>query len=197
MRFQQYLTEDKAVDAIQPFLKEFEPAYQAERFIWRGFKNVTDKFTVVSAKKDREPRLVPQELHEFLGEISKKYFGWNARAEGVFTADERTVKRYGREYIFAPMGQYKYVWTLKKNEIYSLYDRYSGKFRDAPEEEVQKLKDELELYYKNHYLKGGLSSYLKGTSENQQDFEAIFSCDKYLLIDPDFWEENFKRRIFG
>jgi hypothetical protein len=50
-------------------------------------------------------------MHELLGDISKKYFGWNIRTEGVFTGSKKLALKFGQGnvYIFIPIGKYRYV----------------------------------------------------------------------------------------
>lgn len=216
MRLYNFLNEsdDNLIKAISPFLKEFGDAYRNGSFIWRGDKKLSTKsYTYKKTRKDRKPRFVKQELHEFLGKISKKLWGWNARTEGAFTGGISTANLFGdgNSYIFIPVEKYNYVWCDGKTkfEVYNLYDEfvYANQFEDMEDDDfnkslvklmqsdslsVNEIKQELEKLYKK-YKTSGLSNYLyKGDTQ----FEAIFNCNNYLMIRQDFWERKFKDKLW-
>lgn len=191
MRFKKYLTEgvqDKLIDQIQPFLKEFREQYKDGNFIYRGISSVQGGVKLKKARKDRKPKLIHQELHELLGEYTKELFGWNVRSEGVFTGDRNTAEEYGRSFIFIPKGNYEYIWVSedKQFEIYNLYDEITSSLKSGKNIlNIESSVDELKTLYKN-YRSDRLNNYL----EKNRNFEAIFRCDEYFIIDPNYWEKN-------
>lgn len=219
MRLTRFLNErdEKVISAIQPFLREFGESYKKNQFIWRGSMGLRTKtYTYKKTRKDRKPRFVDEELHEFLGKLSKELWGWNIRTEGVFTADKSTASKFGdgRRYIFIPDGKYSYVWTngRTKNAVYGLYDDFSlikQDLKDEPdfleteegrhEYEISgipfpwEIKKELESLYRYNYYTSLLSKYLSTGNE----FEAIFNCKNYFMIEQNYWEESFKDKIWG
>jgi len=215
MKFYKYLNEDKITQMARPFMNEFGDKYENDAFIWRGHKSVFKNFTAKERRKDRNPRFVRHDLHIFLNKISRKLFGWDLRTEGIFAGHLLTAAVFGTPYIFVPLGKYRYVWADEKTKdrVYRLYDQYSMihdvirqehvDLSDPKEQEgwekgglpyPTEIKEELESLYKNNYKIGNLSNYLKGSGD---EFEAIFDCDKYLLIEPEFWHNTMKMRLLG
>lgn len=206
MRLYNYLNEkvdDKIKSAIEPFLKEFRSVLEQEtdQLIWRGHNKVsTTHYTVKNVHKNRKPRFIPEELHEYLGKVSKELWGWNIRSEGAFTGDERTALSFGKRFIFIPMGNYQYVWAYgpTKRAVYSLYDDY-GITKNSDLYSEQEKSENLEIIrkhivdmYRKKYSSKELPKYLTRTAN--PTFEAIFNCDKYILVHPDYWSE-FKQKL--
>ena len=223
MRLIHYLNEenDNTIDVIKreckPFLNEFGKCYKNRNFIYRGMKRgIPGKIELKVVRKDRRPKIIRKELHEYLSKISKELFGWDIRSEGAFTADSFIASRFGKVGIFIPIGIYKYVYVdLTKSDIYSLYDGYSdhmdarknwkhhkkSKYWEGREEDIKKkdkmIEDDEKHYleriykeYKNNYKNDGLSKLLGGS--RQHIFESIFRCDKYFIITAKFYNENIK-----
>lgn len=74
MRLTRFLNErdEKVFKAVEPFLKEFGIQYMHDNVIYRGASSVsTSSYTVKNVRKDRKPRFIPEELHKFLGKVSK------------------------------------------------------------------------------------------------------------------------------
>lgn len=189
MRLRHYITEDTDHDVrvlkhivsreCKPFLKEFGMEYKHDRVIWRGAKQYPNNINRVKTRKDRRARFNVH-LHKYLSKISKQIFGWDIRTEGVFTGGSNVASPYGKKYIFIPIGKYRYVWVdLDMSPIYDLYDYYErnsiGGVKDGvPLEDIEdNIKFEYENNYKTYYL--NLAS----------NFEAIFDCKEYLLINAD------------
>jgi hypothetical protein len=77
MRFKNYLNErdEKIYSSIKPFIKEFGIDYMHNYFIYRGVKNTPKTYTYKKTRKNRKPRFIPEELHNYLGNLSKKLWG--------------------------------------------------------------------------------------------------------------------------
>ena len=172
----------------QPFLKEFGVRYAHMFFIYRGMKTRNPKqFAIIKPRTDRKPRLIDIELHKYLNKIGKELFGWNVRTEGVFTGSGQVAKQYGDVNIFIPCGKYKYIYNPKVWKIYGLYDHYDYlNDKDAPYYSDEKDKRRIllnDIYglYKKDYKASGLVNDL-----NRDQFEAIFKCKEYLLINTDY-----------
>lgn len=115
------------------------------------------------------------------------------RTEGVFTGGSNTAKMFSNNvFIFLPMGKYKYVWADNKTTrtVYSLYDEYQ--LGDIESLSSKTIEDELKSLYENKYREEGLSKHLNRIS--RLSFEAIFNCDKYILVNPGFWDK-FKEKV--
>jgi len=160
---------------VKPFLKEFGKVYASNKFIWRGNDYIPYVgFKLKNTRKNRKPRFISTDLHEYLSKLSKKLFGWDIRTEGVFTADSHSASRFGSESVFIPFGNYKYRYNSTSfMNVYQIYDTYSS----LVSSDKEKL-DKLTKMYANDYKDKGLAKVVKSKTE----FEAIFKCDSYILI---------------
>lgn len=104
MRFYNFVNEEKGIEKIkrlsEPFFKEFDDAYENNNFIWRGHRDNIDTHKEKKRRENRKPRMLPRELHEYLGEISNELFGWNVRSEGVFCGGYNLARDWGSPYIY-------------------------------------------------------------------------------------------------
>lgn len=182
MRLYNYLSEeDKMKRLTESFFKEFGNAYMSDDFIWRGHKDKIETHKTKKRRHNRKPRLLPKELHEYLDDISMELFGWNVRSQGIFCGDYGLSTEWGKPYIFVPIGNYRYIWTT---EYYEIYNEYND-FNIGDDEEIKNnKKDELYRLYEENYKTNGLSKAV----EQDAEYEAIFDCDHYLLINPSHWE---------
>ena len=91
------------------FLKEVS---SSKTFLYRGLKGVSDDMGIKTPRTDRMPKDTSKKGHEYLGNLFKKYHGWNARKEGVFCfGNPAWADDYGITYIIFPVNGYKYVWS--------------------------------------------------------------------------------------
>jgi len=198
MRLQSYINESlsdhqknklKKVleDKCQPFLKEFGVNYAHGYFIYRGLKRrKVNSVDIIKARTDRKPRFIHKELHDYLNNISMKYFGWKTRSEGVFTADRRRSTEFGNYGVFIPIDKYEYITMRQPNVIYQLYDLY-GNILDTKYSHLYDMynledtKERIGEIYKHYHRNKKLPHFIK-----LEDFEAIFKCKEYLLINPDY-----------
>ena len=189
MRLYNYLNEEKSIDKIkrmsEPFFKEFGDAYMSNDFIWRGHRSAVNDFKTKQRRKNRKPRMIDTELHEYLDNISQELFNWPVRSQGVFCGGYGLASEWGVPYIFIPLGDYKYIWTTEYTDIYELYDDFDQTFEED-------IKDRLYQLYKNLYKTSELSKAV----EQGADFEAIFDCDFYLLVNSSYWE-TLKEQLFN
>ena len=227
MRLKQYITEatlnKKFIDYLdkncQPFLKEFGLNYAVkDEFICRGFKKRAVKgFNIIKVRKNRKPRYVPIELHNFLDNLGKELFGWKVRSEGVFTGSQTVAARYTQNIhgisIFIPIGNYKYIYKIKIGDIYSLYDKFNHwddaridwekeksrpYWMERPEKSMEADKrqkenkkfilDEIEKIYRTKYKTKGLNKHLSDNN-SFNSFEAIFKCNEYFAVNLDSKEK--------
>lgn len=218
MRFVNYITEENVkIDDLssflksncKPFLKEFRKSYIDGDFIFRGSNHDVRDARIFKVRKDRKPRLVSKEAHNFLSSISKKLFGWNMRGEGSFTGSAYVAASYGTTNIFIPIGNYKYVYTEDTGNLYGYYDKLTYAFdadedwqkerlekywEERPEErkkgdveseeDLRSVKEKIELIYKNDYKTKNLNKVLK-----KPKWEAVFKCDRYLMISREYKEK--------
>lgn len=188
MRFHNFITETfemspgnweklKSIidEKCQPFLKE---KGSWENMLFRGVKSPPKTWDERVTRTDRRPRLLSTELHDFLGKLTKKMFGWNTRTEGVFTTSKLSDARaWGQASIVFPIGKFQYIWIDSTDVIYSLYD---NRFMTSAEAEGM-----IEKEMKNYQSKN-LKKYL---STPYGGGECIVKCDKYLMINYE-WKET-------
>lgn len=195
MRLYNYLHEEKSIDKIkrmsEPFFKEFGNAYMSNDFIYRGHKDNIDTHKTKQRRKKRKPRKIDRELHEYLDDITMELFWWNARSQGIFCGDFGLAVEWGTPYVFIPLGNYRYIWTDDYYSVYRLYDSFGSANNQDMEERKEEIKDQLYKLYEENYSTKGLSRAV----EQNADFEAIFDCDFYLLVNKDHWE-TLKEQLF-
>lgn len=88
---------------------------------YRGIREhkVNSNIESIQPRKDREPLDMPVAVHDDLDRLFKKKFGWFVRSEGVFvTPSPLNAYGYGKACIFFPIGNYKYVWSPKIEDLY-------------------------------------------------------------------------------
>jgi hypothetical protein len=129
MRLKGYLNEEllvieelaaKLIKDCGPYLKLLSK-HKFTRMLYRGSKNpFNGNITKVIPRKNREPKDMPQKLHQVLDAHFHKKFGWKARSEGVFVnPSQEMVKEYGASNLFFPIGKFKFVWSPKIGDLYS------------------------------------------------------------------------------
>jgi hypothetical protein len=114
----------------KPYIKEitkggkFNPFYSGRKYRGYMFKG--------RVRTDRKPRDMFPELHEDLDDVFQKKFGWPVRSSGMFvTGNIASSYEYGHEYMIFPIGNFKYIWSPKINDLY-MHLKYKG---DVPKNE--------------------------------------------------------------
>ncbi|CAG7580800.1 MAG: hypothetical protein SLAVMIC_00561 [uncultured marine phage] len=138
--------EDDLIELLKtqcaPFLKEFKHHTKHNTFnglhpLYRGYsggqftnfeivgKNPDDfgrRYTAFKKKarlKDRYSDATPKETHDELNDKFRERFGVPVR-NGIFTSfDEDTASRFGEAYYFFPVGEYRYFWSTRYNDLWS------------------------------------------------------------------------------
>jgi len=139
MRFDDYLNESK-IETLEEFtelvkrdcgkfLKDVRPS---KTFLYRGLHGVSDDMGIKTPRADRMPKDTSKNGHEYLGNLFKKYHGWNARKEGVFCfGNPAWAGDYGITYIIFPVNGYKYVWSDDITDLYAyVSDEYNFSYDD-------------------------------------------------------------------
>lgn len=136
--------------------------------LYRGYnikdtdEKITDGLYIKTTRKDRRPLSTSPKLHD---EMNQKFFdiyGDKLRTEAVFTSTDRSSTwMYGNEYLFFPIGEYRYYWNPKIKDLYV---------------EVLDMVDFNEI----------VNGYLSDNIENSNKNEVMFVCEKYYLVDSDY-----------
>ncbi len=193
MKFNEYLTEtyyestgNEIIETLEkdcvPFLKE------SNELFWRGMAKIrTDDIRKVIPRDDRLPKDVPIEVHKTMDNAFKKYFGWNARSNGVFaTTNKYESMNYGNPVMMFPIGNtYKYVYSKKVDDLL-LFFKNSHKtdfserhfyYDDTPatENDVKDVEEFVRVNYTNKKL-------ISATN-----IEVMFYCPKgYYIVTDDY-----------
>jgi hypothetical protein len=193
MRLEQYITEKRSPVDIpgydmeknasiiktdcQPFFKE----NTSGRFLYRGTNKSIGEIEKIIPRKERKPSDMPRFLHNELNIVFAKKFGWPVR-NGVFaTSDDREAEEYGDLYLFFPIGNYKYVWSPKIPDLWKLFDKNTGIFKDLMH--MTSIKPSEEKYLEKSvdtYIDKDLSKAMK----TNKSHEISFLCEAYYMIDP-------------
>lgn len=103
----------------KPFIDEIRKGRKVG-FLYRGTEKNILNLKKVKPRKDRKPKDMPEDLHKLFDKLFKKEFGWKARSEGTFVSGFIGIATsYGKPCLFFPIGNYKYIWSLEIEDLYS------------------------------------------------------------------------------
>ncbi|MFW6129856.1 MAG: hypothetical protein ACOC56_01655 [Atribacterota bacterium] len=165
-----------------PFLKKVG---ELDNFLYRG----SDRIQVMDiaktyARYNRSPKDMPHELHHILDDEFKKKFGWSARSEGVFAVPScDTARLYGTEYIFFPIGKFKYLWSKKIQDLFSYIADEINLYGQAQfyENLIDKIKN-IVSSYTNKDIKKLLND------SKYERCEIMFKCREYYLVNNEYYD---------
>src|SRR5574343_276984 len=189
MRLEHYLNEaiDDPIDIIKRDVKkEFlnETLYK-RNLLYRSVRKHIDTFAIFKSRSDRKPLDSTKIQHEMMDKMFLKHFGWKARSEGVFASfmhayDGSTY--YGTQYVFFPLGEYKYIWSPAVADATQTIEVCTTKYRSKKS-----------TITKGDYLKKIEDCFkittFKTTDLNDASFsnsEVMFKCDSYLLLNKKY-----------
>ena len=121
-RLKQYIIEGKEKDIILKLKRDCKPFLDQlhDRFLYRGTGKPVIDIRKYKPRKNRRPRDISILVHTIFDKLFKEKFGWKARSEGVFTTgDQVLASRYGKDTLFFPIGQFKYLWSPKVDDLYA------------------------------------------------------------------------------
>jgi hypothetical protein len=143
--------------------------------LWRGTEKRVKDIKIFTPRTDRQPRDMDPGIHKYMDDMFKEYHGWKARSEGVFTTtDRRQSSLYGKPYVFFPIGNYKYLWNPKVNDLMGNLKELL--ILDISDLDYSNNKDNLE-----DLIKGYKSTNLKQAAVRNS--EVMFLCKSYYLVD--------------
>jgi hypothetical protein len=151
--------------------------------LWRGTKNTGKEIVLKTPRMDRRPKDTPEALHGWLDVSFHEKFGWYVRTEGVFaTASKSLADEFGKPYMFFPFNGYEFVWS----------------------EVVQDLTNDIEDYKRGSQIQDFEIEEFVQQYTNKDIHAAIwsmneisFKCDKYYLVDEDFWYQGDFHQYIG
>lgn len=184
MKFAGYLTEGvknrKQIKEIldrdcAQYLKEIKYEYP---LLFRGSHKPTKDIRKVTHRKNRNPSDTPKPLHDKLNDLFEKRFGWPVRG-GIFTVPSKSIAdNYGTPFVFFPIGDYKYVYSPKIEDLFQYFDdmEVAVSFDNDVDEEVEAYDDFMFDRIIRHirYKKG------KGMKFMTKSGKSIINLDKYI-----------------
>ena len=91
--------------------------------IFRGVEDMYSEFDEFQSHTNRHPKDMSIEVHRTLDDLFENKFGIKIRSTGNFcTFDLETAKRYGKPFMFFPIGEFKYFWNPKVLDLYTEID---------------------------------------------------------------------------
>ena len=76
----------------------------------------------VYPREDRRPKDTPLFMQIKLDDLFYKVFKWKPRSQGVFAVRNFGIAHsYGNAYAFFPVNGYKYVWSMRVDDLYGDY----------------------------------------------------------------------------
>ncbi len=144
-----------------------------KRVVFRGLKEPGADFQIGKRKvrKDRRPRYIPEPMHDNLGKITKKMFGWNTRSEGLFTGSFDIANQFGSARVIIPIGPIKYVY-MGADDLHNLYLHFDLGGIDDVGTMTQ---------WVSKYKTKGLRRFLS-TQNSKDRWECIVKCDSYYSL---------------
>jgi len=228
MKFIQYLNEDIVDELIltlkndcKKFIKEAHYSLRNGDFLYRGTDNYVQNGLMarrISRLTSRKPLSTSIVVHDMLNKAFENKFGWAVR-NGVFTSTQGRAQEYGVSYLFFPIGNYKYCYTEKTGDLFSVinYLKYYyedlKRYADSPLSGIANQK--LEQFYMNMWKYFGVQykiekgadpddipKAIKVIVDNYTDknlsvaidngLEVSFKCKDYYLV-----MEEYKHKIMA
>ena len=130
MRFIEYLNEqENSIQEIfkkiekdcKPFLKELTKHSLVDDLLYSGRKKKFEGYFKGKVRKDRKPKDMPEEVHNWLDDWFEDKFGVRARSQSLFTIPKGSIAAgYGTPYAIFPIGNYKIIWSPEIEDLYSV-----------------------------------------------------------------------------
>ena len=122
MRLENFIiNEASEEETLQQFLKETKQYRDMMKGVrlWRGHNKKIDGIKKFTARKDRQPKDTPKEVHEWLDKFFKQNFGWKARSEGVFAAAmPNGIEHFGKYVdLIYPCNGFKFVYASNIQDL--------------------------------------------------------------------------------
>jgi len=181
MRLDNYISENTILDSTALIKRDCQPWLKATKncgFFYRGLKR-GGSFEKKSVRKDRIPLNMDQEESDRLDVGFQKKFGWKARSNGVFvTGSLINASGYagltGGAYIFFAIGDFKYVWSPRVEDLYTDIPKLMSAVRGL---KPKKMGDPLVRAVEEFFIDVHL------TSAQKSGKEVVVGCKTYYALD--------------
>ena len=167
-----------------PYLK-----YGLATPFYRGTRTYLTDVTEFKTFKNRAPKDMPLEIHQFLDNWFKTKLGYNWRSAAVFAVgSEVESKQYGFPYIFVPIGEFDFCWSDSIGDLYTAVDAklFNNGFASTfsyNEDDMVKMAPHLVKLLQTYKVNGSLSDAV------HSKFEVLFNCESYYLMPPSVYHE--------
>jgi hypothetical protein len=202
MRLQRYINEaeytlwwDILIKNIKKNCKPYINAlklFSDNNVFYRGYETGSNRnvFIKKTPRKDRKPMNTSIELHNMLDDIFEKKFGWRVRSEGVFTSGNMgDTFGYGDEYVFFPIGKFKYVFSPNVNDLFVDMEHIFSEYEDSHDINYLKSheykRDALEEFIDKNYVQN------KNLNKALVCREIVWKCKEYYLVRSSSVREKF------
>lgn len=208
MRFKTYLIEneetfeisDSDIQKVRDDCKIFINWQKAQSYlmpIYRGKNNLPKAINKLTRRKNRIPMNTRPKINRILDDLLNKKFHWKPRSSGVFTCgDFDLVGGYGAQKLFFPIGNYRYVWSTKEDDLFlskAMSDINYTLTQNAPEKKVYASGfTKTDIVWIDKTARAKAVKLLEGLVDDCIDYdlhkalktnrEIMFDVDKYYLI---------------
>ena len=206
MRFKLYLVENEKLEItdidINKIRKDcsifinWQKAQEKLLPIYRGKNGLPNAINKLTRRKNRIPMNTRPKVNRILDDLLNKKFHWKPRSSGVFTSGKiNTVSGYGAPNLFFPIGNYRYVWNTKEEDLFINDIMGEINFKHTISSGFKEYKSGMSKTDINWAYKGArdkVTELLKGLVVDCIDYdldkaiqsghEIMFDCDKYYLV---------------
>lgn len=186
VEYEAYITDDylaKVAKTIKancgPYLK-----YKSTTPFYRGMRTQLRDLTEFTTLKNRAPKDMPLEIHQYLDNWFSANLGNRWRSNATFaTGSSVEAIQYGFPYVFFPIGNFDFCWSEHFDDLFSAVDSmlsdngFGATFRYEPEDikRMEPLLIEMLQTYK-------VNDSLIDAADSRN--EVLFNCEKYFLLPP-------------
>jgi hypothetical protein len=156
---------------------------------FRGTHTRYTEITEYTTIKNRSPKDMPLEIHQFLDNWFAVKLGHRWRSEATFaTGSETESKQYGFPYVFIPIGDFDFCWSDTIDDLFSavdimLTDTGFGSTFHYDEDDIKKMTPQLIEMLQTYGVNGSLQA------ARASMHEVLFNCEKYYLLPPALYYE--------
>jgi len=152
----------------QPFLKEWLKSFKGHNLeIWYRGMQSSVSFFQRDVRTERIPTNTDVELHLELDSEFNKRYGHKYRSNALFvTGDVSEANEYGSVFMIFPIGDFKYLWNERIDDLFLFTDILSG---NKPEYSSGTYKEKLLSTYKSTNMMRAINS----------EVEIMLACKQY------------------
>jgi len=102
--------------------------YQTLPMLYRGSRIDTEDIEYVEPRKNRRSKDTNQGVSDEIDDKFESSHGIRPRSEGVFaTFNSDVASHYGTRHLFFPIGDFKYIWSTKIDDLFEELRKPKGK----------------------------------------------------------------------